>query len=136
MSSLNEMPGPQITHKSNYEGSTHPKYVSWLVRCYLKDGPKIALDTDPSRDSIRIQKEIVDTCLEYVANKMLLYIDPRDMLLAADGEITKRIVEPDVGNGQKYWFYPLPEFNEDSFPFIISSGYEMFKIVNVKTGTM
>ena len=58
------------------------------------------------------------------------------MLIAADGHITKRIDEPHVGNGQKFWIYPIPGFDVDTFPFVISSGWEMFKIINVKNGTM
>ena len=58
------MPGPSA-YTSNYEGWTSPSNVTWLVRCYLKDGPRVELDEDPSSDSIRIQKEVVQTCLEY-----------------------------------------------------------------------
>ena len=57
------------------------------------------MDPDPKADSIRIQKEIVDTCLEYAPRKMLLYIKAKDLLLASNGEITSRIEDPDVGNG-------------------------------------
>ena len=67
---------------------------------------------------------------------MLLYIKAKDLLLAANGHITKRIEDPDEGNGQKFWFSPLPEFDVETFPFVISSGLETFKIVNVKTGYM
>ena len=129
------MPGPKA-HKSSYEGWTSPQNVSWVVRCYMNQGPKIELDRNPEEDSIRIQKEIVDNCLEYAPKEMLIYIKPKDVLLAKNGEVTKRIEEEDVGNGQKFWFSPLPGFDKNTFPFIISSGWEMYKIINVKTGDL
>ena len=37
------------------------------------------------------------------------------------------------GNMQKYWIIPLPGFDEETFPFVVSSGFETLNLINVKT---
>ena len=76
----------------------------------------------PKHNSMLIKKEIVQSVLEYVENKMLIYVLPKDLLIVHDWEIVKVIEEPVVGNGQKYWLCPLVWFNVEEFPFVVMSG--------------
>ena len=36
------------------------------------------------------------------------------------------------GNTDKFWLEPVPGFDVETFPFIVSSGHESLNLINVK----
>ena len=53
-----------------------------------------------------------------------------------DWNILHRIIDTESGNDGKHWLGPLPDFHEETFPFIVSSGRisHLEKTVNVSIG--
>ena len=83
-----------------------------------------------------LYKEKVYAVLEFAPDKMLLHIKPTDLLVTHNWEVVSRIEDPNVGNIQKEWFCELPNFNEETFPFVLVTGTESFNLLNVKTSAM
>ena len=57
-------------------------------------------------------------------------------MILHDWQVVNLIVEPVFGNTLKYWIEPLPGFNEDTFPFVVISGWESFNLINVNEMNM
>ena len=73
--------------------------------------------------------------LEYAENKILLSLST-DMVLLQDWKVVKVFNKLSQGNFNKHQLTPVPEFDEERFPFIVSSGREFFNIINVRDFTM
>ena len=54
-------------------------------------------------------------------------------MLVEDWRATKIIKDPRSGNILKQWLCPMPGFDLEEVPFVLSSGSESFNIVNLKT---
>ena len=54
-------------------------------------------------------------------------------MIVEDWKTTKIIKDSRSNNRLKQWLHPMPGFDVENFPFIISSGMESFNIVNLKT---
>ena len=61
---------------------------------------------------------------------------PKDLMIIDDWTVLHTIVDPVSGNTEKFWLSPLPSFDLQTFPFVVSSGNNTFNVVNVKTGDM
>ena len=83
-----------------------------------------------------LDKEVVSAVLEFAPDKMLLFIVPTDLLITHKWKVVSRIEDPNVNNIQKYWFCELPNFNAETFPFVLVTGWESFNLVNIKTSNM
>ena len=55
------------------------------------------------------------------------------MLIVQDWQVKHFIEDPNAGNIEKRWVGMLPGFDEESFPILITAGWEGYNIVNVKT---
>ena len=64
---------------------------------------------------------------------MIISIYPTDILIVHDWKIKKIIYKIEPGNFNKHWLRPLPDFDLDKYPFLISSGREFYSLINVKT---
>ena len=83
-------------------------------------------------DSVVIKDdEKVEAILEYAENKMILSLST-DMVLLRNWQVVKVLNKLSQGNFNKHYLMPAPEFDEKTFPFIISSGREFFNIINVR----
>ena len=79
----------------------------------------------------------ISSLLEFAENKILLHMDPTDLLIVHDWEAVKGIIEePHPGNDQKFFMTTLPGFDIDTFPFVVTSGRKSINLVNVKEGRM
>merc|ERR1712083_1110668 len=65
--------------------------------------------------------------------KMLITLNPKDILLVRDWEVIHFFEDPLAGNVKKFWISPLPGFDEDTFPFVLTSSWEAFTLLNIKT---
>ena len=66
----------------------------------------------------------------------MFYGRQEHIFLVNNWKVTRRINDPDTKNINKYTYYQFPEFDEEDFPFVVSSGESTMNIVNVKTGWM
>ena len=79
-----------------------------------------------------IKNEKVDTVLEYATDKMLIAVYPTDLLIAHDWKLIRVLLKIQPGNFNKHYIVPLPDFDEQTYPFIVCSGRENFNLINVK----
>ena len=78
------------------------------------------------------QGEIPGFLLEYSKNK--LFITSRiDMYLVKDWELVILIEETNISNTFKYFAFLVPNFNEETFPFIVVLGEGSLNFLNVNT---
>ena len=66
---------------------------------------------------------------------MVIAVDPTDLLVVHDWCTIRKIEDPNQANISKYWIARMPFFDEETFPFLVSAGYETFNLVNVKDFT-
>ena len=74
--------------------------------------------------------------LEFSANKIAIHLAPTDILIAHDWKVVHLIRDTNQFNIDKHWIALLPDFNENTFPFIVFSGNGSFNLVNVKDAHM
>ena len=91
---------------------------------------------DSVHSSILIRGEQVIAVLDLPANKMAIALFGTDILVSSDWEITSRITDPDSGNVEKRYLFPLPSFDSETFPFILAPGEKSISLLNVKEHTM
>ena len=77
--------------------------------------------------------DMVQTVYEYASNKVILSLDPTDMLIIDRWKPVRIIPNIFCGNIEKFFISPHPEFNEYEFPFLICSGFDFFVLINIKT---
>ena len=82
--------------------------------------------------SILLKEEVISQSREYAHEKILVHVTSRDLFLVHHWQVVHKFVEPNYGNTLKMWLAPLPGFCEETFPFLICSGWESFNIINVK----
>ena len=96
--------------------------------------PKVLYEGIES-NSMLLKKTIVKGMLEFAPNKLLVHIYPKDMLVIHNWDVVHNIVESNPGNNTKNWFFTMPQFNIETFPFVITTGIETSTLVNVRDGT-
>ena len=121
-----------------FNGNKETKLHSWLLRCAMKPSEvslNIMLPQDGT-EQILIRHLEIAQAYEYARNKLIISIHPANLLLVDNWFVTNEIADANELNTEKYWVLPLPNFNPDSFPFLVCSGRESFNLVNVKTAKM
>ena len=108
---------------------------TWCMRWHIKPDNTVH-PVDSKNESIHFKVEAVQGFLEYAPKKMVFYGRQEHIFLVHNWQVTRRINDPDTKNINKYTYYLFPEFDEEDFPFIVSSGESTMNIVNVKTGWM
>ena len=63
---------------------------------------------------------------------MIVHVSSRDLMILHDWQVVSKIIDPVYSNTLKYWIKPLPGFDEQSFPFLICSGWMTFNIINIR----
>lgn len=69
--------------------------------------------------------------LEFAKNKLLVTTISSNMYLLDNWYVVKCIFDPISANNYKTYAFPLPEFNEASFPFIAICGQYHISILNI-----
>ena len=96
----------------------------------------LKFECDYTNSSILCKNEYVQACTEFGPKRLCIFADlSQYLLIVQDWKIIHEIVETDPGNTEKFWQFPLPGFDMEDFPFLISSGKESYNIINVKLGT-
>ena len=75
-------------------------------------------------------KYLATNCYK-IPDKMIISIYPTDLIIVEDWVDAKLIVRNSAGNIWKHFFLPIPDFNEETFPFLVCSGRENFNLINV-----
>ena len=94
---------PDASQYSNsYQGKFRDNINSWLAKArYNAASEKITL-VEPQSRSLLIYKEQVQSILEVSEGKLLIAVYNLDILLTTDYSVTRRVVDPDSGNINKY----------------------------------
>ena len=79
---------------------------------------------------------MVFSIIEYAKNKLLLHLAPKDLLIVHNWEKTHLVIDPNIGNVNKFMLLPFPDFDEEVFPFLVSSGRQFISLDNVKKCTI
>ena len=111
----------------------HRGCTCWIIRCALDEQNNIKFD-DTKNNSIELRDEGVQAVHEYAVGKMIVSIVFTDLLLVHNWNPYRYISRVEPGNCQKFFFEPLPNFDEEKFPFLLCSGYESYTLINVKEG--
>ena len=85
-----------------------------------------------SKHSILLETHQVKSLVEYAKNKLLVHIYDIDYMIIEHWNKVRIIEGISKSNVDKNWLQPLPGFNEETFPFLISSGLEHLNLINIK----
>ena len=116
-----------------YPGQTTPEEWSCVIKADLNLKDMEVKVKKHSVHSLLLKDEIVWSVFEYAPNCMLLSLNNTPNLLMVENLKTIRVItDSDKTNNYKYWIAPLPGFNMDTFPFLVSAGAKAFSLINVK----
>ena len=93
--------GRSQKYKHSYKGD-QPGFASWLSKVYFDLQSKQLKLRDPDHNSLMINKNEVKSILEFMPDRLLLHINPSDLLVVIGWQMIRRIVEIDQGNSQKF----------------------------------
>ena len=83
-----------------------------------------------------MKNEVIGSVLEYVKDKMLVHVTSRDFLVVHNWQVVNSIHDLNFGNTLKLWLAPLPGFDEETFPFVVASGWQSYNLINVSDMSM
>ena len=83
--------------------------------------------------------DTINTVLEYAINKFVVQllpeVDQKASILVIDGIKTmQKIHDPNQMNEEKNLLLLLPDFKENEFPMIVSTGSQTLNLINLSTG--
>ena len=84
------------------------------------------------KQSMLLRDEAAQTICEYATNKMIVAIHEADLLVINDWQDVRMIKQQYTGNINKDFIIPLPDFDEQRFPFLLCSGYQHICLVNIR----
>ena len=116
-----------ITHTGNEEEDAAQ---TWLLRCEFNEESELSIEQQ--NHSMLLKYESVYGILEYKPNKIIMTLHPKNLLIVEHWASTRLIQEDHAGNIQKFYIVPFPNFDEDTFPFLVCSGYEYICLINLK----
>ena len=99
-----------LQHK--YPGKNYPDCNCWLVKYTGFDSDQIEFAHQNFNDcSMLIIDEYVMSVCECDNNVFVIAVLRTDLLIVRDWQVTHTVEDPSVGNDQKDWLCPLPNFN-------------------------
>ena len=109
---------------------------AWVARCTLDDNDEMVCK-EPGKNSIVLEGASVNSMLEFAQNKLILHLDPTDLLIVHDWIAANKVIkEISPGNDKKYLLRTLPGFDEETYPFVVASGSKTINLINVKENHM
>ena len=120
---------------SVYEGEQNsPESLTWVLRFHQSQEPEsrdITYDTE-GESAITLRKEAVNGLLEYAYNKVLISIEPTDILVTENWQPIRVLFRMQRTNSEKYFMRQFPQFDVREFPFVLCSGKDNYSIINVR----
>ena len=127
---LQEKDDPRFTLVHNWDTDEETECQTWVASCLLDEMNELSIAN--KQKSMLLHNESVDGIFEYAANKIVITLFPKDILVLDNWETIRIVVEDHAGNDQKAFIAPLPGFDEDKFPFLVCNGYESLNLINLK----
>ena len=84
-------------------------------------------------DKLLQTNETINYVMEYAPNKFVAHALPASILVVYKQKVIRRIDDPNLKNSEKNLLMLIPDFNEEKFPFILSTGNETLNLVNLHT---
>ena len=91
---------------------------------------------DYNEKAMLFKNEYFHSACEFDINCFLISVSNGSLLIVKNWEVTVSLDDSEPGNNEKYWLKPLPFFDSEKFPLLITSGRLSFNLVNIKTGKM
>ena len=79
-----------------------------------------------------VMYEMAYSVLEYKSNKLIISLNPSDMLLTENWHPVRHLNASATGNIEKNYIARHPQFDEVKFPFLVCSGLQFYGLINVK----
>ena len=84
-----------------------------------------------ANESIIVEDEFPVYPYEFAKNKLLVTGFPTHMYLIIDWSAVKCILDSNTANIHKTFAFPMPQFDETTFPFIFVVGSQHISIINI-----
>ena len=128
----------QVTRKSQYDKcfANDPIFQGecfWVLRLAIDENGLCLRPHKVDKESILFLHEMPVFLLEYTLNKLFVFVAPAHMCLVLNWETVKFIAEPNPVNTYKTYAFPVPDFDEETNPFIVVLGLASLNILNVRT---
>ena len=108
------------------------KYAK-LLRCQYNSIREKLEAPNYETETLLVESQYINQVLEFAKNRMLIVLDMTQLLVVHNWRIVHSFEDPSLQGRRGLWMCPMPYFNIDNFPFIVSSGRESINIINVKT---
>lgn len=116
-----------------YEGQTTPEEWSCVIKADINMEEMCVRCKEHAANSALLKDEVVWSVFEYAPDCMLLSLaGTPDLLMVQHLKEVRVIADHDKGNLYKYWVAPLPGFDLETFPFLVSAGAKTFSLINIK----
>ena len=97
-----------------------------------KEGTSLIIYNE-ANESIIYKDEFPFYPLEFAKNRLLVTGTPSHMYLIIDWSSVKCILDSNTANVKKDFAFPMPQFDETTFPFIFVVGKQHISIINIST---
>ena len=95
----------------------------WIMRVDVSEEGQFVQE-NTRENSMVVLYEMPVYILEYRSNKLIITLNPADILLTEDWQPIRHIQAAVEGNIDKNYICRHPDFDEVKFPFLIISGYQ------------
>ena len=121
---------PEAVYKLEDDGY----YNAWCALITVNPEEMTVSFDETLRESVYVSGGRVDSICEFNHGQLLLAIQNKNAILIVKNWIVVHQTEIE-GNFAVSESMLLPEFESDSFPFMIEAGKKSYNLVNAKTGT-
>ena len=83
-----------------------------------------------TENQMLFDKELITSIYEYAIDHLIVTLNALDFVIIENWEFIRKIKETEPGNDEKDWQALFPCFDIKDFPYIISSGYKLYSIIN------
>ena len=109
---------------------------TFIFKSHIDPNMHIEIVESINETQILLKGVLADSLFEYAEDKMIIAMDPCDLLLIDNFRKVRIVQDLNFNNSRKYWICPMPDFDLIKFPFLVCSGSQTFNIINTMTGGM
>ena len=129
---INEVPRKFLYKECLANDPSYHGQCYWVLRLKIIEKDLCLSPHKVDEESMIFLHEVPMTLIEYANNKLFVCCLQTHMYVALNWDVVKLITEPNTANTFKTYAFPVPDFDEESNPFIAVLGKASLNIVNVK----
>ena len=119
-----------------FYGKSDPSSSSWVSVFKFDNQTRNLQCTAKEFGSVYLEQERVLSTIAIAPNKLLMTTHSSKVLLFQDWSCIQVYNEEFMVNDCKWFMQPLPDFHEETFPFVACSGSSYINLINVNTDYM